>query len=305
MTASAGLPDVRDGLDAVERRVLSRLGDRYVKCADVVGDAAGYEALVRLAQDFRCRHPLIDGRGNFGSIDGDPPADPPYTEARLAPLARKLPRFPNLLVNGSDTIPPHNLREAVAAVIACIDDPGIDVPGLMEHMPGPDFPVGGVIADSAGVRTAYETGAGAIVVRARTHIDGDAIVVTELPYQVEKGGDGGVLRQIADRHFEGALRELCDLEDESDWGGMRFVIRVRRGADPAAVLKTLLAHTSLQTTFAVDLVALIDGTPQRLTLRELIAHFLAGRDPATVRRELSEIADRFGDDRRTSLDRTA
>ena len=295
------IPDLRDGLTAPERRVLSRLGERFVKCADVVDDARGYEALVGLAQDFRRRYPLVDGRGNFGSIDDDPPAEARYTEARLAPLARALPRFPNLLVNGSGTIPPHNLREVVAAVIACVDDPGIDVPGLMEHMPGPDFPSGGVIVDRARIRAAYETGAGAITLRARSHVEGDSIVVTELPYGVERGGDVGVIRRIADLHFEGRLRDVWDLSDYSDRGAMGLVIGLRREADPQTVLDALHAHTSLETTYAVDMVALVDGEPRRHTLRELIDAFLARRDAGRVRGELQDLADRFGDDRRTSL----
>jgi DNA gyrase subunit A len=295
------IPDLRDGLTAAERRVLSRLGERFVKCADVVDDARGYEALVGLAQDFRRRYPLVDGRGNFGSIDGDPPAESRYTEARLAPLARALPRFPNLLVNGSAAIPPHNLREVVAAVIACIDDPDTDVPGLMEHMPGPDFPTGAVIVDPARIRAAYETGAGTITLRARSHIEGDTIIVTELPYGVDRGGDEGVFRLIADLHAERRLRDVWDLADDSDRSGMRVVIGVRRDADPQRFLNALHAHAILETTYAVDLVALVDGEPRRHTLRELIDAFLAGRDADRVRGELQDLADRFGDDRRTSL----
>jgi DNA gyrase subunit A len=296
------IPDVSDGLDPVQRRVLSLLAERYVKCADVVSDAPSYETLVHLAQDFRQRYPLVEGRGNFGSVDGDPPADPQYTAARLAPIARALPRFPNVLVNGSRTIPPHNLREAVAALIAYIDDADIDVAGLMEHMPGPDFPTGGVIADPSRVRAAYETGTGAISLRARSHTEEHAIVVTELPYTVDKAGDDGIIRELADLSSEGRLPELVDLQDQSERRGARIVIGLRRDADPLAVLTRLRAHTSLEITFPVELVALIDGAPRRLALRELIGHFLAARDAARLRRELDDVANRFGDDRRTLLE---
>jgi DNA gyrase subunit A len=296
------IPHVHDGLDVLERRVVSLLGDRYVRCADIVHDAVSYRALVGLAQPFRRRYPLVDGRGNFGSVDADPPADARYTKARLAPIARALPRFPNLLVNGSGTIPPHNLREVAAAVIACIDEPDIDVAGLMAHMPGPDFPMGGAIVDPAGVHAAYETGTGAITLRARTHFEGDTIVLTELPYTVYRGGQHGVILQVAKLHQSG-LCELSDLRDESDRHGMRLVVALRRDANPQAVLATLYAHTSLEITFAVDLVALVDGAPRRFTLRKLIAHFLKGRDPAVARRELHDIANRFGDHRRTLLSR--
>jgi DNA gyrase subunit A len=285
------LADVRDGLDEVERRVLSRLGDRFARSSDVVDSPREYAALVGLVQDFRRRYPLVVGRGNFGSIDADPPADPPYTEARLAPIAHALPRFPNLLVNGSL---PHNLREVVRAVIAYLDDPGTN---LMEHLPAPDFPTGGLLVSP--VRAVYETGAGEITLRARSHIEGDAIVVTELPFGIDKGGDDGVILQIANLVAEGHLPGLRQLEDHSDRRGMRMVIVPRRGSDPRAVLDALHAQTSLEITVAVELVALVDGTPRRLTLRELIDHFLAGRDAADVRRDVVEIADRFGDDRRT------
>jgi DNA gyrase subunit A len=165
MSRVGELPDVRDGLGRAGRRLLLLLGDRYVRSDKVVSDAAEYETLAGLAQDFRQRYPLVRGNGNFGSPDGDPPADARYTEARLAPIARELPRFPNLLVNGSDTIPPHNLREAAAPVIACAEDPEIDVPELMAHMPGPDFPTGGVIVDPACMLGIYRTGIGSLSLR--------------------------------------------------------------------------------------------------------------------------------------------
>lgn len=274
------IPDLGDGLDAVQRRVLARLHDRFTRSADIVDNPTEYDALVGLAQPFRRRHPLAEGRGNFGSVDDDPPADPPYTEARLAPLAHELPGFPNLLVNGSRTIPPHNLRE-VAATVLGVDD-----------LPGPDFPTGGEIVDRAGIRALYETGAGAVTVRARVHFEGDAIVVTELPYGVAKGGDDGIFMQIATL----GPREVLDLHDGSDRSGIRIVIVLRTGADPQGVLDMLLARTSLETTFAADLTANVDGVPRRFTLRELIDHFAAACDPERLR----DIAERFGDDRRTN-----
>ena len=254
------------------------------------------------------RYPLVDGQGNFGSIDDDPAAAMRYTEARLAPIAREMlrdldadtvdfqpnydgqnsepvvlpARFPNLLVNGSSgiavgmatNIPPHNLRETIAATIAFIDNPNIDVPGLMQHMKGPDFPTGGVILGLSGIRDAYETGRGRVRVRAKAHIEEgkqgkDAIVVTELPYMVKKGGDGGVIRKIADLHAEKKLTEITNIEDHSDRHGMRVVIELKRDANPKVVLNKLYKHTSLQTTFGVNMVALVDNVPRTLSLREV------------------------------------
>jgi DNA gyrase subunit A len=249
--------------------VLARLGDDYARSADIVDSAAEYEALVGLVQPFRRRYPLAEGRGNFGSIDDDPPADPPYTEARLAPIARELAAFPNLLVNGTRTIPPHNLREVAAAVLDGAD------------LPGPDFPTGAECV--AGIRELYETGTGALTVRARSHFEGRTIVVTELPYGVPKGGDDGIFLQIARL----GLPEVRDLEDATTREGMRIEIVPARDADPQAVLDTLLAGTSLQTTLAADLTA---------PLAELLDELAAAYDPDRLR----DVADRFGDDRRTS-----
>src|ERR671920_295036 len=258
------LPDVRDGLKPVHRRILytrHEMGLRstaaYRKCAGVVGEAmakyhphgdlALYDTLVRLGQDFSLRYPLVDGQGNFGSIDGDPPAAMRYTEARLAPIAREMlrdldadtvdftpnydgneneptvlpARFPNLLVNGSSgiavgmatNIPPHNLRETIAATIAYIDDPDIDVDGLIQHIKGPDFPTGGIILGVTGIREAYETGRGRVRVRARAHTEDigqgkEAIIVTELPFMVKKGGDGGLIKKIAELVGEKKITEI-------------------------------------------------------------------------------------------------
>ena len=259
------------------------------------GDRAIYDTLVRMAQDFALRYPLIDGQGNFGSIDDDPPAAMRYTEARLAKLATEMlrdidadtvdftpnydesrqeplilpARFPNLLVNGSSgiavgmatNIPPHNLREAIDAVVAYIDDPEIDVGGLMKHVKGPDFPTGGIILGYDGIKDAYETGRGRVVVRARVHMEPlrsgkEAIIVTELPFAVKKGGDGGLIEKIADLVRDKKIAEISDLRDETDRTGMRLVIELKRDAIPEVVLNKLYKHTSLQTTFGVNTVAL-------------------------------------------------
>src|SRR5438309_1519211 len=276
------LPDVRDGLKPVHRRALFSMNENglqpnrpFVKAARIVGDVMGkyhphgdsaiYDTIVRMAQDFSLRYPLVDGQGNFGSIDDDPAAAMRYTEARLAPLAREMlrdldsdtvdfvanydgseqeplvlpARFPNLLVNGSagiavgmaTNIPPHNLRETIDAVIAYIDDPDIEVPGLMQHIKGPDFPTGGIILGLGGIRDAYETGRGRVRVRAKAHVEEgkqgkDNIVVTELPFQVKKGGDSGLIRKIAELHAEKKLTEITNIEDHSDRRGMRIVIEL-------------------------------------------------------------------------------
>src|SRR6187200_1343732 len=269
------LPDVRDGLKPVHRRVLFSMNEmglqpnrRYVKCSRIVGDVMGkyhphgdaaiYDTLVRLAQEFSLRAPLVDGQGNFGSVDDDPAAAMRYTEARLAPLAREMlrdldadtvdfqpnydgnnqepvvlpARFPNLLVNGASgiavgmatNIPPHNLRETIAATIAYIDDPELDTAGLMQHIKGPDFPTGGVILGLTGIRDAYETGRGRVRLRATAHFEQirgnrEAIVVTELPFMVKKGGEGGVIRKIAELVAEKKLTEISDVQDHSDRNG--------------------------------------------------------------------------------------
>jgi DNA gyrase subunit A len=298
------VPDPRDGLDTKQRRVLAALGDEYRICADLGIGSDGYDALVALAQPFVSRYPLVDGRGNFGSVDADPGADADYTRARRAPLAHELARFPNVLVNGSGTIPPHNLREAVAAVVALLDEPEIDVAGLMARIPGPDFPTGGTLADPAELAALYETGAGTVTVRASAHVEGDSIIVTELPYGVAKGGDSGAIRRIADWHGRRSRSSgLVNLEDHSHADGMRIVLTFDPRADTGAVLDELYGATSLQTTLDAELLALAGGEPRRHTLRELLLAFVGGRDPAMLRRELEDVARRFGDDRRTGIDR--
>ncbi len=339
------LPDVRDGLKPVHRRVLFSMNEmglqpnrRYVKCSRIVGDVMGkyhphgdsaiYDTLVRLAQDFSLRAPLVDGQGNFGSVDDDPAAAMRYTEARLAPIAREMlrdldadtvdfqpnydgenseptvlpSRFPNLLVNGSSgiavgmatNIPPHNLREVIAATVAYIEDPEIDVAGLMRHLPGPDFPTGGTIVGLSGIREAYETGRGRVRIRARAHSEPlthgkEAIIVTELPYAVKKGGDGGVIKKIAELVQDKKITEISDLRDESDRNGMRIVIELKRDAIPKVVLNKLYKHTPMQATFGVNTVALVDNVPQTLPLREVIRHYVQHQREVIVRRSKHEL----------------
>src|SRR5918999_715770 len=339
------LPDVRDGLKPVHRRVLYGMHDLglqptrpYRKSAFVVGEVMGkyhphgdsaiYDTLVRMAQDFSLRYPLIDGQGNFGSIDDDPAAAMRYTEARLGRLATELlrdidadtvdfgpnydesqreplilpSRFPNLLVNGASgiavgmatNIPPHNLREAASAVSAYVDDPGIDLAGLMEHVKGPDFPGGGIMS-MEGIRDAYASGRGSVKVRARAHVEPlkggkEAIIVTELPFMVKKGGDNGLVTKIADLVREKKLEGISDLRDESDRSGMRLVIELKRGGQPAkVVLNNLYKKTSMQTAFGVNMVALVDGVPRTLSLLELVEHYVEHQREVVTRRTQYEL----------------
>jgi DNA gyrase subunit A len=339
------LPDVRDGLKPVHRRVLHvmnelglRPGRKHVKCAQIVGEVMGkfhphgdsaiYDTLVRLAQDFSMRYPLVDGHGNFGNIDGYSAAAMRYTEARMAPLAMEMlrdidqetvdfvptydgsrqepvvlpARFPNLLVNGGSgiavgmatNIPPHNLREVVDATVAYIDDPQIDVEGLMKHIKGPDFPTAGTILGREGIRDAYATGRGRVRVQAKAHIEPigqgkEAIIVTELPYQVRKGGDGGLILKIRDLVVDKKIPEITDLRDESDRRGMRIVIELKRDAIPKVVLNKLHKHTPMQTTFGVNMVALVDNVPRTLSLREVIGHYVDHQREVVVRRTKYEL----------------
>jgi DNA gyrase subunit A len=346
------LPDVRDGLKPVHRRVLFSMHEAglqpnrpFRKSSRVVGDVMGqfhphgdaaiYDALVRLGQDFAMRYPLVDPQGNFGSIDNDPPAAMRYSEARLARLATEMlrdidadtvefgpnyddsrqeplvlpSRFPNLLVNGSagiavgmaTNIPPHNLGEAIDAVIAYIDDPDIDVKGLMRHVKGPDFPTGGIIVGRGGIREAYETGRGRVVIRGRAHIEPlrqgkEAIIVTEMPYQVAKGDgrdDGsGLMKKIAEQHDNGRLKEISDLRDESDRTGIRLVIELKRDAIPKVVLNKLYKHTQLQTTFGVNMVALVDGVPRTLGLLPIVRNYVDHQRDVIVRRTKYELREK-------------
>jgi DNA gyrase subunit A len=344
------LPDVRDGLKPVHRRVLYAMHDAglqpnrgYVKCASIVGDVMGkfhphgdsaiYDTLVRMAQDFAMRYPLVDGQGNFGSMDNDPAAAMRYTEARLQKIATEMlrdidadtvdfgpnyderrleplvlpARYPNLLVNGSagiavgmaTNIPPHNLREAIDAVIAYMDDPTIDTAGLMKYIKGPDFPTGGIIVGRSGIRDAYETGRGRVVIRARAHVEPlrqgkEAIIVTEMPYQVTKGdgrGEGaGLIKKIAEVVNDKKIPEISDLRDESsDKGGVRIVIELKRDAIPKVVLNKLYKHTSMQTTFGVNAVALVDGVPRTLPLTGIIDAYVRHQREVVVRRTKHEL----------------
>src|SRR3954453_18653959 len=339
------LPDARDGLKPVHRRVLFSMNENglqpnraYSKCARIVGDVMGkyhphgdsaiYDALVRLAQDFSMRNMLVDGQGNFGSLDEDPAAAMRYTEARLAPIAREMlrdldadtvdfqpnydgqnnepvvlpARLPNLLVNGSSgiavgmatDIPPHNLKETIAATIAYIEDPDIETAGLMKHLRGPDFPTGGVILGLGGIRDGYETGRGRVRVRARAHIEPlaqgkEAIIVTELPFMVKKGGDGGLIRKIADLHAEKKLTEITNIEDHSDRKGIRVVIELKRDANPKVVLNKLYKHTQMQTTFGVNTVALVDNVPRTLPLRGVLHFYVQHQREVIVRRSKHEL----------------
>ena len=332
------LPDARDGLKPVQRRILYAMNEEgytadkpYRKSARIVGDVMGkyhphgdsaiYDAMVRMAQDFSMRAPLIDGQGNFGSMDNDPPAAMRYTEARLARIAGMLlddidndtvdfrdnydgserepavlpARFPNLLVNGAGgiavgmatNIPPHNPGEVIDACCAFIDDPQISSEGLMEHVRGPDFPTGGLIMGLHGVRQAAVTGRGAIVLRARTHIekaprDREAIIVTEIPYQVNKAK---LLERIAQLVRDKRIDGIGELRDESDRHGVRVAIELKRDAEAKVALNQLYRFTPLQTSFAVNMLALDDaGRPQLMTLREVIARFVAFREEVVTRR---------------------
>jgi DNA gyrase subunit A len=339
------LPDARDGLKPVHRRVLYGMQENglqpnrpYVKCARVVGDVMGkyhphgnlaiYDTLVRMAQPFSLRYPLVDGQGNFGSVDDDPPAADRYTECRLSRIATEMlrdidadtvdfqpnydesrrepvvlpSRFPNLLVNGSAGIavgmatnmPPHNLGETIDAIVAMIEEPGIDVEKLMKHIKGPDFPTGAIIVGRSGIRDAYRSGRGRVVMRARAHIEElrggkTAIVVTELPYAVKKGGDNGVIRKIADLVQDKVLTEISDLADHSDKSGMRIQIELKRDAIAQVVLNKLFKHTALQTTFGYNAVALVDGVPRTLSLLELVREYLNFQREVVTRRSKYEL----------------
>jgi DNA gyrase subunit A len=342
---SRALPDVRDGLKPVHRRVLYGMHEAglqpnrpYKKSAATVGDVMGkyhphgdqaiYDTLVRMAQPFSLRYPLVDGQGNFGSIDDDPAAAPRYTEARLSKLATELlrdidantvnfepnydesrrqpsvlpSRFPNLLVNGSAGIavgmatnmPPHHLGETIDAVVAMIDEPDISVEGLMKHIKGPDFPTGAIIVGRGGIRDAYRTGRGRVVMRARAHIEElrggkSAIIITELPYGVKKGGDTGVIVKIADLYRDKVLNEISDVEDHSDRTGMRIQIELKRDAVPQVALNKLFKHTPLQSTFGYNAVALVDGVPKTLSLLELVTHYLDFQREVVTRRSKDEL----------------
>ena len=336
------LPDVRDGLKPVHRRVLyamSELGNDwnrpYKKSARVVGDVIGkyhphgdtavYDTIVRMAQPFSLRYMLIDGQGNFGSVDGDSPAAMRYTEVRMSRIAHELladidketvdfipnydesetepvvlpAKVPNLLVNGSagiavgmaTNIPPHNLSEVVDACVALIDDPAISIDGLMQHVPGPDFPTAGIINGARGIRDAYRTGRGKIYVRARTHFEEmdngkQRIVVTELPYQVNKAR---LMEKIAELVKEKRIEGITELRDESDKEGMRMVIELRKGEVGEVVLNNLFQHTQMQSVFGINVVALVDSQPRTLNLKQLLEYFIRHRREVVTRRTIFDL----------------
>jgi len=339
---SRALPDVRDGLKPVHRRILYAMQQEgllptrgFKKSAGVVGevlknyhphgDSAVYDSMVRMAQDFSLRYPLVDGQGNFGSIDGDPAAAYRYTEARLTRLAEEvlrdidretvdfvpnfdggmmepsvLPsRFPNLLANGSSgiavgmatNVPPHNLRELVDALTLVVRQPDCTLDELLEKMPGPDFPTGAIICGSEGIRAAYATGRGLLTVRARAEIEtskrGERIVVTEIPFMVNKAS---MQERIAELAREGKIDGVADLRDESNREGMRIVVELKKDAPPEVVLNQLYKQTPMQSTFGVNLLALVNGRPQTLSLKEALRHFIDFRREVVVRRATYDLA---------------
>lgn len=334
---SRAIPDVRDGLKPVHRRVLYGMNELglahnkpYKKSARIVGevlgkyhphgDAAVYDTLVRMVQPFSLRYPLVDGQGNFGSIDGDAPAAMRYTEARLARIAEEMlrdlekntvrfvPNFddtlsmpevlpsvlPNLLVNGSagiavgmaTNIPPHNLSEVVDGIIRMIDEPECTVKDLMKHIKGPDFPTAGIINGVAGIKEAYETGKGKIVIRARASVETAkngrvSIIITEIPYQVNKAN---LLEKIAELVRDKKIEDISALRDESDRDGLRIVIELKRDANPQVIMNQLYKHTQMQTTFGIIMLALVQGRPVVLNLKEMIHHFIEHRHEVVLRR---------------------
>ncbi|MBO7368844.1 MAG: DNA topoisomerase 4 subunit A, partial [Clostridia bacterium] len=328
VNVSRAIPDVRDGLKPVHRRILYSMNElgltpdkAYKKCATIVGDVLGkyhphgdssvYEALVRMAQDFSINLPLVDGHGNFGSVDGDPPAAYRYTEARMSKLALEMlrdidketvdfypnfddtrmqptvlpARYPNLLVNGADgiavgmatTIPPHNLIEVINGAIAVMDNPDISVEDLMEYIPAPDYPTGAILLGRAGIRQAYLTGRGSYILRSRCEIEEfnngtrSRIIVTELPYQVNKQK---LIETIADMVKTKKIDGISDINDESDRQGMRIVIEVKKDFNAQVVLNTLYKHTQLQTSDGITLLALVDGEPKVLNIKQIISEYI-------------------------------
>ena len=339
---SRALPDVRDGLKPVHRRVLFGMHElgvaynkAYKKSARIVGEVLGkyhphgdtavYDSMVRMVQEFSLRYPLVDGQGNFGSVDGDSPAAMRYTEARLARISEEILRdldkntvdftnnfddslqeptvmpsyLPNLLINGSSgiavgmatNIPPHNITEVIDGLIALIKHPDLTNEKLMKYITAPDFPTGGIIYGYEGVKDAYTTGRGRIVVRAKANVETlknnkENIIITELPYQVNKAN---LIEKIADLVKEGKLNDISNIRDESDRDGMRVVIELKRDSQPAVVLNQLFKHTQMQTTFGVIMLALVHGVPKVLTLREVMQHFINHRMDVLIRRTKYEL----------------
>lgn len=335
------LPDVRDGLKPVHRRALfamRELGNTYnrpyIKSARIVGDVIGkyhphgdtaaYDTLVRLAQDFSMRYPLVDGQGNFGSMDGDPPAAMRYTEARMTKLDQELvsdldketvdfmpnydnslqepsvlpSKIPNILINGSEgiavgmatKIPPHNITETINALIALVDNPDITIYELMQHITGPDFPTGGIICGRAGIREAYETGRGVVIIRSRTHIDqhgnDESIIITEIPYQQNKSL---LVEKIAELIKEKRITSISEIRDESDRHGVRVVLELKKGELPEIVLNQLYKMTPLQKSFGIILLCIVGNKPEILNLKEVLQHFLEHRRTVVYRRTCYEL----------------
>ena len=344
VNVSRAIPDVRDGMKPVHRRILYAMHDMgltsdkaFKKCAKIVGEVLGkyhphgdssvYDALVRLAQNFSINFPLVDGHGNFGSVDGDPAAAYRYTEARLSKLANEMlreidkntvdfypnfddtemqpvvlpSRIPNILVNGADgiavgmatNIPPHNLAECLNGCIALMDNPEITVEELMEYIPAPDYPTGGVLMGRAGIKQAYRTGKGGFVLRAKCDIEEfsngtrERIVVTELPYQVNKAM---LIKNIADMVKDKRIEGISDIKDESDRHGMRMVIDLKKDANAQVVLNTLYKHTNLQVKDGIILLALVDGEPKVLGLKEILQNYIAHQEEVIVRRTRYDLA---------------
>ena len=348
VNVSRAIPDVRDGLKPVHRRILYSMGELnlfndkpYRKCARIVGDVLGkyhphgdsavYEALVRLAQDFSIRCPLVDGQGNFGSVDGDPPAAQRYTEARLSKIASEMlreidkntvdfypnfdntlmqpvvlpSRFPNLLVNGADgiavgmatNIPPHNLGEVINGAIAVMDNPDITVEELMKYIPAPDFPTGGIMMGRVGIRNAYKTGKGSILLRAKTEIEDhngrQRIIVTELPYQVNKAK---LVETVAGLVKDKSIEGISDIREESDRHGMRIVFDLKRDANAQVVLNTLFKRTQMQVSDGIIMLALADGEPKIMSLKEILSYYIDFQKEVIVRRtkyDLEKAEDRY------------
>ena len=343
VNVSRAIPDVRDGLKPVHRRILYAMNEMgntsdkpHKKCARIVGDVLGkfhphgdssvYGALVRFAQDFAIRYPLVDGHGNFGSVDGDPPAAYRYTEARLSKLADEMlrdidketvdfspnfdaslkepdvlpARFPSLLVNGSDgiavgmatNIPPHNLCEVIDASVALLNNPDMTIEEIMQIIPAPDYPTGGVIMGTEALRQAYLTGKGGVVIRSKTEIEEDSdgktrIVVTEIPYQVNKAE---MIKQIAEMIKNKRLDGIQDIREESDRHGMRIVFDVKRDFNAQVVLNTLFKKTSLQSSYGINFLALVDGYPRVLNIKQLLENYVEHQKNVIYRRTKFDLA---------------
>ena len=305
------MPDLADGLLEPDRQVLAALSNRYATCRRIVrGDELLYARLVRMAQPWVTRYPLVQGHGNFGSIDGFEPANMEFTEARRAPIAVDADRFPLLLANGSAGIPPHNLGELIAATVAYIEDPTLTSAQLFDHIKGPDFPTGGLLTGGNDLVALYDTGRGAITLRGRAELqpgrNGPEIVITELPYRVTKGGDGSLIIQIVDGIRHGTLAGIVDLHDDSNnKHGMRLVAVPAPATDADEVINALYNHTDLEISIDARLTSLVEGQPRTLNLRDLIAAWVSSRlaheSAQSLREQLLAASERHSDSRRTTI----